>query len=97
MVDERNGLEKALERLRNHGIVINKVVYDDNKFLDFILDDLGNKNQKDMWHKGKNLMKKFVEKLVLDQNDVEILSFCLSSGPHKSRLSCLEALNTILV
>ncbi len=48
----------------DNGITIKEVIHDDNAIVDAIIEELSIQNQKDMWHEAKNLVKKFVDKLV---------------------------------
>lgn len=54
----------ALDNLRGVGIIVKDVVHNDNRCMDSILDDIGILNQKYLWHKAKNMVKKFVLMLV---------------------------------
>ncbi|CAM6082910.1 unnamed protein product [Calypogeia fissa] len=61
---EEIGTRAALERLGASGVIIKEGIHDDNRTVDTIINSLGIANQKDLWHKAKNLGKNFIAKLV---------------------------------
>ncbi|CAM6099329.1 unnamed protein product [Calypogeia fissa] len=61
---EEIGTRAALERLGANGVIIKEIIHDDNRIVDIIIDSLGIANQKNLWHKAKNLVKKFIAELV---------------------------------
>ncbi|CAM6099358.1 unnamed protein product [Calypogeia fissa] len=61
---EEIGTRAALERLGANGVITKEVIHDDNQTIDTIIDSLGIANQKDLWHKAKNLVRKFIVELV---------------------------------
>ena len=71
-IHEEKGARKALESLQDRGIHIVEVVHDDNTIVDAIIEKMRILNQKDMWHKAKNMVQKFVDKLVKATFTVEV-------------------------
>ncbi|CAM6123217.1 unnamed protein product [Calypogeia fissa] len=61
---EDKGAREALNRLQQGCIPMEEVIHDDKASMDSIIEETGIRNQKDLWHRAKNLVKKFVEKMV---------------------------------
>ncbi|KAL3693226.1 hypothetical protein R1sor_006877 [Riccia sorocarpa] len=57
---EDKAFEAGLERLQAAGILPDEIVHDDKCSVDAILRRLGIVSQKDLWHKCKNVLKKFI-------------------------------------
>ncbi|KAL3691464.1 hypothetical protein R1sor_005115 [Riccia sorocarpa] len=57
---EYKAFEAGLERLQAAGILPDEVVHDDKSSVDAILRRFGIVSQKDLWHKCKNVLKKFI-------------------------------------
>ncbi|CAM6093279.1 unnamed protein product [Calypogeia fissa] len=85
---EVKGTKEALERLRDNNIILKEIIHDDNKFVDAIIEELEILNQKDLWHKAKNLVKIFVEKLV---NQTFTLSVDIDQATTRSQLQAAIA------
>ncbi|CAM6099333.1 unnamed protein product [Calypogeia fissa] len=85
---EVKGTKEALERLRDNGVILKEIIHDDNKSVDAIIEELGILNKKDLWHKAKNLVKTFVEKLV---NQTFTLSVDIDQATTRSQLQAATA------
>ncbi|KAL3701628.1 hypothetical protein R1sor_019650 [Riccia sorocarpa] len=57
---EDKAFEAGLERLQAAGILPDEVVHNDKSSVDAILRRFGIVSQKDLWHKCKNVLKKFI-------------------------------------
>ncbi|KAL3694745.1 hypothetical protein R1sor_008396 [Riccia sorocarpa] len=56
---ETRAVERGISSLLEKGIAISEIIHDDNRAVDSIIDRYEILNQKDLWHKCKNIIENF--------------------------------------